>query len=88
MENKQTAIEFIEQVILKPIQNKLPKEALQALKIAFDNAKEIEREQMSEVYTEGFKRKAYILELMKPVSEWNEKVPENFDTYYEKTYGL
>ena len=84
----QTAVEYIEEVIMKPIQNKLPIEALRALKIAFDNAKGIEREQMSEVYTEGFKRKAYISELMKPVPEWNEKVPEDFDTYYENTYGL
>jgi hypothetical protein len=84
----QTAVEYIEEVIMKPIQNKLPIEALRALKIAFDNAKGIEREQMSEVYTEGFKRKAYISELMKPVPEWNDKVPEDFDTYYENTYGL
>jgi hypothetical protein len=46
-----------------------------------------EREQMSDSYTEGFKRKAYISELMKPVPEWNEGVPEDFDTYYENTYG-
>lgn len=81
-----TAVEYIEQVIMKPIQNKLPIEALRALKIAFDNAKEMEREQMSEVYTEGFKRKAYIIELMQRYPEWNEKVPEDFDTYYRKTY--
>ena len=54
---------------------------------ALDEAFIMERHQMIEVYTEGFKRKAYISELLKPVPEWNEKVPECFDTYYEKTYG-
>jgi hypothetical protein len=52
-----------------------------------NQAKAMEKEQMSEVYTEGFKRKAYISELMEPVPEWNEKVPEDFETYYENTYG-
>lgn len=54
---------------------------------ALDEAFIMERHQMSDVYTEGFKRKAYISELMKPVPEWNEKVPVDFDTYYENTYG-
>jgi len=53
---------------------------------AYKKAKIMEEEQMRKAYSEGFKRKAYISELLKPVPEWNEKVPEDFDTYYKKTY--
>jgi hypothetical protein len=55
--------------------------------VILDKAKEMEKEQMCDIYTEGFKRKAYISELMKPVPEWNEKVPQDFGAYYELKYG-
>jgi hypothetical protein len=77
METKQTAIEFIEQVILKPIQNKLPKEALQALKIAFDNAKKMEKYQIIDAYGQGVADEAgEILDSTKEA-----------ERYYEETYG-
>ena len=47
-----------------------------------------EREQMSEVYSEGYKRCSYIKSLMDVTFNPNdEDTPEDFDTYYEKTYG-
>lgn len=50
-------------------------------------AKEIEKEQMSSCYTEGFKRAAYIRDLMNANAEWHERIPEDFETYYQKNYA-
>jgi len=80
----QTAVEWLEDIIKGSIQDKL---VIAVLTPIFQQAKEMEKGQMSEVYTEGYKRKAYISEILKPIPEWNEKVPEDFDTYYENTYG-
>ena len=44
---------------------------------------------MSRAYTEGFKRCKYIRELSTGViPNASEPIPDDFDTYYEKTYGL
>jgi len=78
----QTAVEWLFQNLWEEPKDKMTWYAI------LDKVKEVEKDQMSESYIEGFKRKAYISELMQPVPEWNEKVPEDFDTYYENTYGL
>lgn len=53
-----------------------------------EKAREIEKEQMSGSYTEGFKRAAYIRDLMSQhLDDWNEGIPDDFETYYKKTYG-
>ena len=44
-------------------------------------------EEMSRAYTEGFKRCKYIRELSTGViPDASEPIPDDFDTYYEKTY--
>jgi len=55
---------------------------------AYKKAKIMEEEQMRKAYSEGFKRCSYI----KLLSEGNvlsegERIPEDFDTYYENNYG-
>ena len=53
-----------------------------------EKAMAMHNEQLSAAYTEGFKRCKYIEEL----SEGNlffpgEETPDDFETYYDKTYG-
>jgi hypothetical protein len=77
----QTAVDWLFKALWEEPKDKMVWYAI------LDKAKEMEKEQMGNLYTEGFKRKAYISELMQPVPEWNEKVPEDFIAYYEKNYG-
>jgi len=79
MENKYTAVQWLfDQVITH--------NGIVRVEI-IEKAIEMEKKQMSECYTEGFRRKSYIMEIMNPEVNWDEGVPEDFDTYYEKTYG-
>ena len=55
---------------------------------AYNKAKEMYEEQLKAAYTEGFKR-CHFIKLLEggymPFPE--EKMPEDFDTYFQKTYG-
>lgn len=53
-----------------------------------EKAMAMHNEQLSAAYTEGFKRCKYIRELSTGViPDSSEPIPDDFDTYYEKTYG-
>jgi len=52
-----------------------------------EKAMAMHNEQLSAAYTEGFKRCKYIRELSEGKLFFpGEKTPDDFDTYYEKTY--
>lgn len=53
-----------------------------------EKAMAMHNEQLSAAYTEGFKRCKYIEELSEGKLFFpGEETPDDFDTYYEKSYG-
>jgi hypothetical protein len=53
-----------------------------------EKAMAMHNEQLSAAYTEGFKRCKYIRELSTGViPDASEPTPDDFETYYDKTYG-
>jgi hypothetical protein len=51
-------------------------------------AMEMHEEELCAAYREGYKRCAYIYQLSKgDILDASERIPDDFDTYYEKTYG-
>lgn len=51
-------------------------------------AMDMHEEELSSAYTEGFKRCKYIRELSTGViPDASEPIPDDFETYYQKTYG-
>jgi len=55
---------------------------------AYNKAKEMYQEQLKAAYIEGFKRCHYIRMIeqgyMPPADD---RIPDDFDTYFQKTYG-
>ena len=55
---------------------------------AVNEASEMYQEQLKASYIEGFKRCHYIRMLeQRYVPPSDERIPDDFDTYYQKTYG-
>jgi hypothetical protein len=81
MENKmETVVQWILDKIIEH-NGILPMEVI-------EKAMGMYEEQLSAAYTEGFKRCKYIRELSTGViPDTYERTPDDFDTYYEKTYG-
>jgi hypothetical protein len=83
MENKQTAVEWLKEALSLHLsyEQKVQFEGLFQQSIGMHN------EDMSRAYTEGFKRCKYIRELSTGViPDYYEPIPDDFDTYYQKTY--
>jgi hypothetical protein len=85
MDNKETAVEWLYSIF--ELHAKGKREAPNWWDL--ERAIHMEKEQMGDVYTEGFKRKAFMIDLIKGDFEqkWSNGYPEDFETYYEETYG-
>ena len=85
MAQKVTAVKWLQEALSLHLsyEQKVQFEGLFQQSIGMHN------EDMSRAYTEGFKRWKYIRELSTGViPDYSEPIPDDFDTYYEKTYGL
>ena len=82
LEDKQTAVEWLFRALWDEPKDKLTWWAI------FDEAMEIEKQQLEQAYRQGYKRCSYIKSLMD--DNWNtndQPIPKDFKTYYDDNYA-
>jgi hypothetical protein len=82
MEDNMTAVDWLFQKLWDQPKDKLIWRSI------FSNAKTFEEEELKKFYQQGYKRCSYIKSLMDDnFSPDDQPTPEDFETFYKKTYG-